>query len=69
VARATSLISHSPISFDSPYGDSGAFGESSVTSSVVGVPYTAAEEENTSLSTPARSIALSTLAVPVTFCA
>ena len=38
VAVAWSRSSHSPISFDSPYGDSGRVGSSSVTRSVSGVP-------------------------------
>ena len=55
---AMSRSSHSPISFDSPYGDSGLVGVSSVTMSTSGVPNVAALEENTILSTPVSAIAL-----------
>ena len=68
VAVAWSRSSHSPTSLDSPYGDSGRVGVSSVTVSTSGVPYVAALEENTTLSTPTSCMALRTLSVPVTFC-
>ncbi len=67
-ATSMSRSSHSPMSFDSPYGDSGAFGVSSTTTSTSGVPYTAALDENTALVTPFSAIARSRVAVPVTFC-
>jgi hypothetical protein len=56
------------MSFDSPYGDAGAFGVSSTTSSTSGVPYTAALDEKTTLSTSHAAIAPRSVAMPVTFC-
>ena len=56
------------MSLDSPYGDSGRVGLSSVTRSVAGVPYVAALDEKTIMSTPASSMARSRETVPVTFC-
>ena len=56
----------SPMSFEAPYGDSGAWAVSSVTSSVVGVPKTAADPEKTSLGTPAAAISSSSVTVPTT---
>ena len=67
-AFSASASSHSPISLVSPYGDSGPVAVASVTRSVSGVPYVAALEENTTLSTPAFFIARSSEMVAVTFC-
>ncbi len=67
VARAWSRSSHSPISLDSPYGDSGRVGFFSVTVPVSGVPKTAALEEKTILSTWWAAIASSRVTMPVTF--
>ena len=67
-ATAASRSSHSPISLDSPYGDSGRVAVVSVTRSTSGVPKMAALEEKTMFSTSAASIARSRLTVAVTFC-
>ncbi|CAM5682954.1 hypothetical protein SHIRM173S_08034 [Streptomyces hirsutus] len=70
VARPVARTSHSPASFVSPYGDIGRQGVSSVTSlaPVDGVPYTAAEDENTKDDgTPAAVTASSRTRRPSTF--
>ena len=56
------------MSLDSPYGDSGSVGVDSVTTAEDGVPYTPAEDENTSRPTPATAMASSRDRVPSTFC-
>lgn len=56
-ALPAARTSHSPASFVSPYGLSGAHGVSSVTSSTSGMPYTEAEEEKRKLRTPAAATA------------
>lgn len=67
-ARAASATSHSPASLVSPYGDSGAVGVASVTSSTSGVPYTAADDEKTIAGVPTSAMAARSRAVPTTFC-
>lgn len=71
VARPVARTSHSPASFVSPYGLIGAHGVSSVTRSpsraADGMPYTAAEDENTNDGTRAAVTASSRTRSPSTF--
>jgi hypothetical protein len=52
------------MSFDSPYGLTGAKGASSGIGTLSGIPYTAAVDENTSLVTPVSTIAVSNDKLP-----
>src|SRR5688500_974433 len=58
---------HSPISLVSPYGLIGSHGAVSSTSSVLGMPYVAADDEKIMRRTPASSIASSRFTMPPTF--